>query len=101
MNGDGARPNRRAMIALACGGAISLAATAHAATPAKPVAKPPPPPGMKIPKPVSPKRAKYQDHPKQIFSCATCSFFETPDKCKVVIGAVSPNGWCDLYNQVD
>jgi hypothetical protein len=43
----------------------------------------------------------YQNQPKGISSCATCSFFQTPKSCALVDGAVSPNGWCNLYAAVD
>ena len=50
---------------------------------------------------VSKARAKYQDKPKDIQNCASCAQFVMPDKCKVVIGKVSPDGWCKLYEMVD
>jgi hypothetical protein len=43
----------------------------------------------------------YQDQPKGISSCATCSFFQAPKACTLVEGVVSPNGWCILYAAVD
>jgi hypothetical protein len=46
-------------------------------------------------------QAEYQDSPKGIQSCATCSLFDEPDKCRVVEGSVSPNGWCKAYAMAD
>lgn len=46
-------------------------------------------------------QAEYQDSPKGIQSCATCSLFEEPDKCRVVEGSVSANGWCKAYAMAD
>jgi len=37
---------------------------------------------------------KYQDHPDGDQSCSTCMQFAPPSSCKVVEGAVSPNGYC-------
>ena len=45
--------------------------------------------------------ADYQDAPKDIRMCATCQLFEPPSACKVVEGAVSPNGWCKLFAIAD
>lgn len=30
-------------------------------------------------------------------SCATCSFFTSPDKCSQVKGQVAGDGMCDIY----
>jgi hypothetical protein len=43
----------------------------------------------------------YQDSPKGLQMCATCSLFDPPASCKVVEGDVSPNGWCRSYAMVD
>jgi len=45
------------------------------------------------------KLVHYQSTPKDGHSCATCQYFQPPDACKVVEGAVSPAGWCDLWVQ--
>jgi High potential iron-sulfur protein len=50
---------------------------------------------------MSKQQADYQDDPKGIQSCATCSLFEEPDKCRVVDGKVSPDGWCKAYAMAD
>jgi hypothetical protein len=38
-------------------------------------------------------RAEYQDTPKGIHSCATCTLFDAPNGCKVVEGEVSKDSW--------
>jgi hypothetical protein len=43
----------------------------------------------------------YQDNPKGIQMCATCSLFDPPTSCKIVEGDVSPNGWCKDYAIAD
>ena len=45
--------------------------------------------------------ADYQDSPRDIRMCATCSLFEPPKSCKVVEGDVSPIGWCKVYVMAD
>ena len=42
---------------------------------------------------------KYQDSPKDGQKCADCLYFQAPGSCAVVEGAISPNGWCSLYNK--
>jgi hypothetical protein len=46
-------------------------------------------------------QAQYQDEPKGISMCATCTLFEPPKSCKVVEGDVSPNGWCRAFALAD
>jgi hypothetical protein len=46
-------------------------------------------------------RAEYQDTPKGISMCATCTLFEPPKSCKVVEGEVSPDGWCKAFALAD
>lgn len=50
---------------------------------------------------MSKQQADYQDSPKGIAMCATCTLFVAPHACKVVDGAVSPNGWCKVYAMAD
>jgi hypothetical protein len=45
--------------------------------------------------------AEYQDTPKDIRMCATCTLFEPPRSCKVVEGDISPNGWCKAFALAD
>jgi hypothetical protein len=40
----------------------------------------------------------YQDKPKGTQRCDGCSLFQPPSACKVVDGAVSPQGWCSLFS---
>jgi len=46
-------------------------------------------------------QAQYQDSPKGIAMCATCTLFVAPRACKVVDGDISPNGWCKEYAMAD
>jgi hypothetical protein len=46
-------------------------------------------------------QAEYQDTPKGIYCCATCSLFEPPQSCKVVAGQVSEDGWCKAFALAD
>jgi hypothetical protein len=50
---------------------------------------------------MSKKEADYQDDPKDIRMCATCSLFEPPRACKVVEGDISPDGWCKAFALAD
>jgi hypothetical protein len=43
--------------------------------------------------------ARYQDQPRSNQSCASCPYFVIPNGCAVVLGDVSPNGWCPMYTQ--
>jgi hypothetical protein len=46
-------------------------------------------------------QALYQDSPRDIMMCATCTLFEPPKSCKVVEGDVSPTGWCKAFALAD
>jgi hypothetical protein len=46
-------------------------------------------------------QAEYQDTPKDIYSCATCTLFEPPNACKVVTGEISKDGWCKAFALAD
>jgi len=46
---------------------------------------------------MSKKEAEYQDSPKDIRMCATCTLFEPPKSCKAVEGEISPQGWCKAF----
>jgi hypothetical protein len=50
---------------------------------------------------LSKKAAEYQDGPKGVQMCATCTLFDAPHSCKVVEGEISPNGWCKAYAVAD
>lgn len=45
--------------------------------------------------------AAYQDTPKGIYMCLTCSHFAPPDRCRVVEGEVAEEGWCRLFDLLD
>ena len=46
-------------------------------------------------------QVQYQDSPRGIAMCATCTLFIEPRACKVVDGDISPNGWCKEYAMAD
>ena len=59
---------------------------------------------------VSPRRAsaqgkaskaamKYQDRPNGEQQCSNCLQFVPPGSCKVVEGAISPNGYCIAWTK--
>ena len=77
-------PTRRSVIAAGLGLA-ALRARAAENAPAK----------------ISPAEAQYQPMPKGLFSCGVCTFFIKPTSCKLVAGAISPTGWCRLFDLVD
>ena len=39
----------------------------------------------------------YQDAPHGKERCETCAPFLPPDQCRMVVGPVSRQGWCNLY----
>jgi len=78
------RPTRRELVATALAAGAAIPARADAG-PAK----------------VSQLAAAYQGTPKGMFSCAVCTFFIRPRRCKVVSGDISPTGWCKLFDLPD
>jgi hypothetical protein len=50
---------------------------------------------------MSKREAEYQDNPKDIRMCATCTLFVPPHACKVVEGDISPSGWCKAFALAD
>jgi hypothetical protein len=46
---------------------------------------------------VGPKDVGYQTTPKGADRCSNCVQWQAPHSCKVVSGAISPNGWCSIY----
>lgn len=78
--------SRRAAIALLAG-ACPLVGSARENRPAQP----------KLTK----AQAEYQDTPKGILMCATCTLFVRPSSCKVVEGDVKPEGWCSAFDLAD
>jgi hypothetical protein len=41
--------------------------------------------------------AQYQRLPKGPQRCQICLQFTPPDKCKIVQGPISPQGWCQFF----
>jgi hypothetical protein len=77
-------PRRAALAAL--GGAASLALGPRGAT-AQPK--------------MTRAQAQYQDEPKGIMMCGTCTLFLPPAGCKVVEGDVAVTGWCNAFDLAD
>jgi hypothetical protein len=46
---------------------------------------------------MSQKEAEYQPTPKNGQTCAACEQFTPPAGCKIVVGKVSPQGWCQFF----
>ena len=46
-------------------------------------------------------QAEYQDEPKGILMCGTCTLFIPPAECKVVEGYVAITGWCNAFDLAD
>lgn len=46
---------------------------------------------------VSKATARYQDRPNGRQQCANCVHFVTPNRCTIVDGDISPNGWSSYY----
>ena len=45
--------------------------------------------------------AGYQPTPRGGLSCAMCSLFRPPNRCEVVSGDISPDGWCRFFAMPD
>ncbi len=50
---------------------------------------------------MSKQKIGYQDEPKDVRMCATCTLFQPPNACKVVQGEISPMGWCTAFELAD
>lgn len=46
-------------------------------------------------------QAQYQDEPKGIMMCGTCTLFLPPAGCKVMEGDVAVTGWCNAFDLAD
>ena len=46
---------------------------------------------------MSQKEAEYQPTPKNGQTCVACEQFTPPAGCKIVVGKVSPQGWCQFF----
>ncbi len=43
----------------------------------------------------------YQDHPHGLERCEICAPFLPPDQCRLVVGPVSRQGWCNVFTGPD
>ncbi len=43
---------------------------------------------------------EYQDFPHGVERCEICAPFLPPDQCQTVVGPVSRQGWCKIYEGV-
>ena len=43
---------------------------------------------------------EYQDMPHGVERCEICAPFLPPDQCRTVVGPVSRQGWCTIYEGV-
>ena len=84
--------NAAAIVGVA--GSSALAASCQPMAPPPPVARPAPPP----PPPAMMKQTKaqalYQNFPRGRQRCGVCTHFIAPNDCQVIVGPVSPRGWC-------
>jgi hypothetical protein len=39
----------------------------------------------------------YMNHPNGAAHCAACRHFQPPGSCEVVMGHISPHGWCKWF----
>lgn len=46
---------------------------------------------------MSQKSALYQDKPQGQARCNVCTQWQPPAACRVIDGAISPTGWCQLF----
>jgi hypothetical protein len=76
-------PTRRALLKAGLG--LAAAGIGGAASAAAATAK------------IAPAMVQYQDHPKDGHQCSLCVQFVAPGSCKLVDGAISPNGWCAAF----
>ena len=42
-------------------------------------------------------QANYRDSPHGSQHCSKCRYFISPESCKLVDGAINPNGWCKFF----
>ena len=48
-------------------------------------------------KKISKAAARYQSAPKGTKRCRTCSMFRPPNSCTLVMGEISPYGYCKYW----
>ena len=53
--------------------------------------------GAQVPNRIAKSEAKYQDRPNGIQHCEICLQFQPPNRCQLVQGDISPNGWCQFF----
>jgi hypothetical protein len=46
---------------------------------------------------ISQKAVAYQDHPEGDKRCEKCAQFQAPNACKMVDGAINPQGYCRIF----
>jgi hypothetical protein len=46
---------------------------------------------------ISQKAVAYQDHPEGDKRCEKCVQFQAPNACKMVDGAINPQGYCRIF----
>ncbi|MBV1705121.1 MAG: high-potential iron-sulfur protein [Hyphomicrobiales bacterium] len=78
---EGPAVSRRTIIVAAVGAAPALALGASGAKAGQ----------------LSQAAARYRPTPDDDEKCANCNLFMAPGACKIVSGAISPNGWCTLW----
>jgi hypothetical protein len=44
--------------------------------------------------------ALYQDRPSGRQRCGRCAHFRPPNGCEIVVGEISPQGWCRYFETV-
>jgi hypothetical protein len=45
--------------------------------------------------------AEYRAEPKNGLSCEVCTQFRPPHDCQIVLGEISPKGWCKFFDLPD
>ena len=55
------------------------------------------PPDAAAQEKVSKGQAKYQDHQNGPQRCEICVNFQPPNRCRFVVGQISPKGWCQFF----
>ena len=49
---------------------------------------------------ISQKAVAYQDHPEGDKRCEKCAQFQPPNACKMVDGAINPQGYCRIFTPI-
>jgi hypothetical protein len=50
-----------------------------------------------VDKKISKEEANYHDKSIDLMKCKGCMMFNQPDGCDLVVGKISPEGWCEHY----